>query len=321
MIDMNGASRESGREGGNAASTLDEQLQNEESPKQAVSPARTGVISYVKTILFTIFIALMLKTFVIEAYRIPSGSMENTLLAGDFLFVNKFVYGLRTPRYVPLTSLAIPSVSLPAFRDVQRGDVIVFEFPADHAEMSDPESLNYIKRCIGLPGDTVWIVSGRVFVNGRELVAPTSAKAMRSAWHGRLERGLCPAGAGFSKEEYGPLVVPKKGDLINVASGNLDRWKGFIEEEGHTVEADAAAVVRIDGVEMSSYRVERNYYFVLGDNRQNSLDSRYWGFVPDQNLIGEALLIYWSWDPAASASSLSEKFKTIRWDRIGNLIR
>jgi len=274
-----------------------------------------------KTILFTIFIALMLKTFVIEAYRIPSGSMENTLFAGDFLFVNKFVYGLRTPRYVPLTNLAIPSVSLPAFRDVRRGDVIVFEFPGDRAEMSDPESLNYIKRCIGLPGDTVRIASGRVYVNGRELVPPSSAKVMHSGWSSRFERGLFPEGAGFSEEEYGPLVVPKKGDLIDIASGNLVGWKKFIEEEGHMVESDTTAIVRIDGVGMSSYRVERNYYFVLGDNRQNSLDSRYWGFVPDENLIGEALLIYWSWDPAASTSSLSEKFKTVRWDRIGNLIR
>jgi signal peptidase I len=290
-------------------------------PEGADSGRRARVISYIKTLLFTLLIAFTLKTFIVEAYRIPSGSMENTLLVGDFLFVNKFVYGLRTPRHLPLTNLAIPSISLPGLRSVRRGDVIVFEFPGDHEQMQDPESTNYIKRCIGLPGDTVRIVSGRVLVNNRELALPASAKVLHRGFHAGSENGLFPAGAGFTEDEYGPLVVPKKGDVVDLASVNVDRWKKLIEHEGHEVYRTAAGKVMVDGIESSSYRIQRDYYFVLGDNRENSLDSRFWGFVPEENVVGEALIVYWSWDPGLPVASFSDKLRSIRWERIGNLIR
>jgi signal peptidase I len=290
-------------------------------PERADSGRRARVISYIKTLLFTLLIAFTLKTFIVEAYRIPSGSMENTLLVGDFLFVNKFVYGLRTPRHLPLTNLAIPSISLPGLRSVRRGDVIVFEFPGDHEQMQDPESTNYIKRCIGLPGDTVRIVSGRVLVNDRELTLPASAKVAHSGFHAGSENGLFPAGAGFTEDEYGPLVVPKKGDVIDLTSVNIGRWKKVIEHEGHEMYRTAVGKVLVDGIESSSYRIQRDYYFVLGDNRENSLDSRFWGFVPEENVVGEALIVYWSWDPGLPVASFSDKLRSIRWERIGNLIR
>jgi len=249
--------------------------------------------------------------------------MENTLLVGDFLFVNKFVYGVRTPRYVPLTNLAIPSISFPALKRVRRGDVIVFEFPGDREKLSDPESINYVKRCIGLPGDTVRILSERVFVNGRELLLPPQSKTSEGGYGAgwREDDELFPLGSKFTLDDYGPLVVPKRGDLIELTAVTFDRWKDLIQQEGHTAAITREGGVLIDGVPRAHYTIQRNYYFVLGDNRDNSLDSRYWGFVPDDNLIGEALVIYWSWDTELPASSQWEKFKTVRWERIGNLVR
>jgi signal peptidase I len=285
--------------------------------------SRARLLSFAKTLLFTILVALFLKTFIIEAYRIPSGSMENTLLVGDFLFVNKFVYGLRTPRHLPLTNLAIPSISFPAFKQVQRGDVIVFEFPGDRGRLSDPESINYVKRCIGLPGDTVHILAGRVFVNGRELLLPPHAKWSNERYGAgwRVEDELFPPGSKFTVDNYGPLVVPKRGDLIELTPVAFERWKDLIQKEGHTVAITREGAVLIDGVPNSRYTIERDYYFALGDNRDNSLDSRYWGFVPDKNLIGEAFMIYWSWDAELPAGGLWDRFKTIRWGRIGSLVR
>ena len=285
--------------------------------------SRARVMSFVKILFFTILVVLFLKTFIIEAYRIPSGSMENTLLIGDFLFVNKFVYGLRTPRYVPLTNLAIPSVAFPAFKQVRRGDVIVFEFPGDREKLSDPESVNYVKRCIGLPGDTIRILAERVFVNGGELLLPPHAKVPESGygigWWQQTE--LFPPGSNFTLDNYGPLVVPKRGDRIELDAGTFERWRSLIEKEGHSAQMTREGTILIDGAPTIRYTIEGNYYFVLGDNRDNSLDSRYWGFVPDRNLIGEALIIYWSWDSERAGNSLWKRFKTIRWNRIGSLIR
>ena len=123
------------------------------------------LVEYGKTILITVLAALLLKVFVLDAYRIPSTSMENTLQIGDFLLVNKLAYGLRTPRHLPLVARTIPSFTLPFFQNIHRGDVIVFEFPGGMNEMRSPENVNYIKRCIGLPGDTLEIHSGLVYVN------------------------------------------------------------------------------------------------------------------------------------------------------------
>ena len=128
---------------------------------------------------------------------------------------------------------------------------------------------------------------------------------------------MFPEGAAFSDAQYGPIVVPKRGDLVNIDSASYFRWRVFVEREGHTAQYNAGTVF-IDGAATSKYRVQRDYYFVLGDNRDNSMDSRYWGFVPDDHLIGEALFVYWSWNPEISVSGISDKISTIRWDRIGN---
>lgn len=299
--------------------------------KQPVTPEEDGskksafarmFLSYGKTVFITLLIAFTLKTFVVEAFRIPSASMENTLLVGDFLLVNKFLYGIRTPRFVPMTKVAIPTISLPAFRDVERGAVIVFEFPGEDEQLPHADAANYIKRCIGLPGDTVELRGAHVLVNDRAVTGPPHAKESRwGSRHWRRNNYLFPPGAGFTDQQYGPLWVPKKGGVIELTESNVQRWRTFIRREGHRVRIDESGVIYIDERPENRYVVDQNYYFVLGDNRSNSLDSRYWGFVPDDHIIGEALIVYWSWDTDIPTTSLWEKLKSVRWNRIGTLIR
>lgn len=281
--------------------------------------ART-ILDYLKTVLVTLLVALTLKSFVVEAFRIPSSSMEGTLLVGDFLLVNKLAYGIRTPRFIPLTNLTITTFYAPVFRSVKWGNVVVFEFPAALDALDHDEPVNYIKRCIGLPGDVVEIQRGQLFVNGEPMGLPKHAhQGDPNASHHPSR--LFPWGVGFTENQYGPLTVPKEGDEIEITEANFSMWRSLIMREGHKAEFDQRGGIMIDGKPAQHYRVQQNYYFVMGDNRENSLDSRYWGFVPEKNLIGEALVVYWSWDPDVAVSDLWDKLKSIRWDRIGTLIR
>jgi signal peptidase I len=282
----------------------------------------SSLIEYSKTILVTLLAALILKIFVIDAYRIPSTSMENTLQVGDFLLVNKLAYGLHSPRRIPFTTTSLSPFTLPLFRSVHRGDVVVFEFPGNRYEVKPSESMNYIKRCIGLPGDTVEIRFGKVFVNGIETSFPLHGRSTAHPTDKSFRRNteMFPAGSAFSDINYGPIVVPKRGDILKISPATFSLWQIFIEREGHTLQCSTDTVL-IDGAVTSLYRVQQNYYFVLGDNRDNSMDSRYWGFVPDDHLIGEALIIYWSWDPEIPIYSISEKYSAIRWNRVCTLIR
>jgi signal peptidase I len=132
---------------------------------------------------------------------------------------------------------------------------------------------------------------------------------------------LTPPGRGYTENEYGPVIVPRKGDVVSLNGSSFFEWEEFIEREGHTARLNAEGSVTIDGVAAASYTVERDYYFMLGDNRNNSLDSRFWGFVPRENLVGEALVVYWSWDSDLSLVSILDKIASIRWERIGTLVR
>jgi signal peptidase I len=280
------------------------------------------LIEYGKTIFFTLLAALILKVFVIDAYRIPSTSMENTLQIGDFLLVNKLAYGVRTPHHVPFLAQSIPSYSFSLFQNIHRGDVVVFEYPGGRDEIKTLESVNYIKRCIGVPGDTVEIRSGLVYVNKHAAPFPSYGIQTDHPIGISLpqQKEMFPQGSEYTDVNYGPIIVPKQGTIIALDQAIINRWHVLIEREGHTVQTSADTIL-IDGSAASTYKIQQNYYFVLGDNRDNSLDSRYWGFVPDDHLIGEALLVYWSWDTEVPVTNLSEKLSTIRWKRIGTLIR
>jgi signal peptidase I len=160
-----------------------------------------------------------------------------------------------------------------------------------------------------------------VFVNGQAITFPRTGIApadIHGVWHTTVR--TFPDGAGFTDIQYGPLRVPRKGDTIELTDRTVERWRIFLEREGHRVVRRFGSVT-VDGQDVTRCIVQRDYYFVLGDNRDNSMDSRYWGFVPDENVAGAALAVYWSWDPAIGVSNLSDKLSSIRWDRIGTLVR
>jgi len=266
--------------------------------------------------------ALFLRTFVLEAYRIPSRSMERTLLAGDFLLVNKFVYGATTPRYVPFTSIPIPHLTLPAFASPHRGDVMVFRFPGAQGPGDNHPSANYVKRVVAIPGDTVVIEGGNVFVNGAPAPVPHLASGgARPFPSARFVGDWIPRLGALHPTRSRPVVVPGTDQVLRLSTDPIDWWRQLIEQEGHRVEILHDGRVAIDGTITETYRFSRNYYFVLGDNRNDSYDSRYWGFVPDDNIIGRAMMVYWSWEETVLPMSLPERLRAVRWPRIGTIVR
>lgn len=223
---------------------------------------------WIETIVSVVLIVFVIRVTLVEAYRIPTGSMENTLLVGDFLLVNKFVYGIRTPDWlgIPFTNVGftVPYTRLPGFRKVKQGDILVFRYPLD-------TRINYIKRCIATGGQTVEIRDKIVYVDGVKQDLPPHGKYADSTVLPKnlLMPQIRPYGMG-NRDNYGPVTVP----------------------EGH--------------------------FFMMGDNRDNSADSRYWGFLSEDLVLGKALIIYFSWDKHAPLYKFWEK---IRWLRITQLIR
>ncbi len=290
--------------------------------KNAPKPRKKKLKDSIEGLVFAIIAALLLKTFVVEAYRIPTGSMENTLLVGDFLLVNKFIYGSKSPQYLPFTDVSIPFFQLPPLKYPHRGDVIVFEWPGDRDQVQPPEPVNYIKRCVGLPGDTVQVINRVVYVNGQVVPFPPQVKfdSFTMLPKGYPNQQIFPPGSDFNEDNYGPTVVPKKGDVARLSSKDFPRWKIFIEREGHSCELRGSTVY-VDNKPTTDYKVEHNYFFMMGDNRENSLDSRFWGFVPFQNVVGEAMIVYWSWDPEIPFYDIFSKLGSVRWGRIGMLIK
>lgn len=278
---------------------------------------------YGRVVLYALLIALFIKVFFIEAFGIPTPSMRNTLQVGDYLFVNKFVYGLRTPRAIPLTGIRIPHVQIfPGLGSVQRGDIVVFEFPGSRGTIEQPSVLNYVKRCVGVPGDTVELAGKRLYVNGvRQELPPTAMTASRTLGRGDFDIAIYPKGASFNRDWWGPMIVPYEDMEVELTLENVDMWRLFIEREGHTVRFTAEGDIQVDGNEANRYVVEHDYYFMLGDNRDNSEDSRYWGFVPERNIIGEAMMIYWSWDARIPFSRPFDLIASIRWDRMFGIVR
>lgn len=277
---------------------------------------------YLRIVLTALLAALFIKVFFVEAFGIPTPSMERTLFAGDYLFVNKFIYGIYSPRTIPLTNIRLPNIRLlPGYDSPERGDVIVFESSGGTSAIEQPHAVNYVKRCIGLPGDTVSIAGKQVFVNGDQLSTPPTAVlspfAMRKS---EIEHGIYPKGKPFNRDWWGPEVIPYRGMKISLTLDNIDHWRLFIEREGHTLRFSADGQIEIDGMAGNSYTVQRNYYFVLGDNRDNSEDSRYWGYIPENNIIGKVMFIYWSWDSRIPFSDIGTLFDSVRWERLLSVV-
>ena len=264
----------------------------------------------------TLVCALLLKVFVIEAFQIPSSSMENTLLIGDLVLVNKISYGLRTPGAIPFTSRRITPWPIVSYGEVRRGDVIVFEFTLRGPDGIPADLLYYVKRCVGLPGDTVELRRGRVFVNNLELLTPETVilPRFRVAAH---REALFPLGVGFSDIDYGPIRVPKAGDVITLDPSQAPFWLPILQRAGHFVELRPNGSVLVDGMQRSEITLETDHFFVLGDHRDNSADSRMWGFVRRDEIVGEALMVYWSMREQEAETG----DRSVRWGRIGTLIR
>jgi signal peptidase I len=292
--------------------------------KKKIGPKtpKDKTIEFVKNLLFAVVAALLIKSFLIETSRVPTGSMEKTIMVGDFLFVNKFIFGSSSPRNIPFTNIALPYFQLPAISEPERGDIVVFEYPGDRDELFSDDIANYVKRCIGTPGDTIEIKNKVVFVNGVESPIPANIQYLRRPIpSGIANPGIFPNGASWNQDNYGPYVIPKKGDVVELTAENIEKWRTIIDREfGRRVVSVNSGSATIDGKPVQNYTIKKDYYFMMGDNRDDSDDSRYWGLVPRDNIVGEALMIYWSWNPAIPFSEFFKLLGSVRIGRIAKLV-
>lgn len=237
---------------------------NGKTPKSVAKKKKSILREYVESFAVALLLALVVKYSVVEAYKIPSSSMEDTLLVGDFLLANKFIYGARIP---------LVNAQLPAIREPKPGDVVIFKYPNDL-------QVNYIKRCVAVGGQQVEIRDKVVYVDGKRLPGPRELKYTD-------RRSLAPSVS--SRDNYGPYKIPE------------------------------------------------GYIFVMGDNRDNSYDSRFWGPLDRKLVLGKAMILHLSWapDPGAPNFSWSDPltypaslfynithfYKRVRWDRLGDIVK
>lgn len=388
---------------------------------------KSGAREWIDAAFFAIVAATIIRTFVFEAYTIPTPSMEKTLLVNDFLFVSKFSYGPRipnTPIAMPFVHHTMPVTNSKSYVEwikipytrwlaspVKRNDVVVFNLPVNDTLINDEENFgsrttyyeavrrmgrdlvwdkyadiiitrpvdkreNFIKRCVAIGGDELKVVNGIVFINGqkqdvfpqseryyllklpanvnyidKDQLADMGIKVREDqgdllpysgdTWRVNItneEKASLKLPAGYtltdfipelnneqfpSKElfpyyqsnstwtvdNYGPLVIPKKGSTIDLSADNLIRYQRCIEVyEGNKFETRDGKIF-INGIEAKTYTFKLNYYWMMGDNRHNSLDSRYWGYVPEDHVVGKASLIWFSWEHGP------------RWKRLFNAIK
>ncbi len=381
------------------------------------------IMSWVDAIVYALVLVYFLFLFVGQNYQIPSSSLEKTLLTGDFLWVNKIVYGPRvpqTPLHFPLAQNTLPFLNcksyidnpqlqyhrLKGLRSIERGDIVVFNFPAGDtvavkcpnpdyytlcfergrdAVWNNPEMFgdviyrpvdrrdNYVKRCLGLPGERLSIKDGVVSINGAALPQPKNVQffyhvvtdgtpiseelydqlgvsvedrhmlegspagqldyllpltgemkkqLQANPWVKFVERLKADASEsvityplgtdyGWTHENYGPVWIPKKGATIALNERSLPLYERCIKNyEGNTLEVKGGKIF-INGKESTSYTFKMDYYWMMGDNRDNSLDSRYWGFVPEDHIVGTPMIVLISFDKDKSLFNGG-----IRWNRI-----
>ena len=386
--------------------------------KNPVDGKQTKVVEWVDAIIFAVIAATIIKMFFIEAYTIPTSSMEKSMMVGDYLFVSKTAYGPKMPNTpvsfpfvhhtMPLsttmksfsTIINNPYRRIAGFGKVKNDDVVVFNFPegdtvsvtlqqtSSYYELvrlygrdrvwSDKRTFgdiiyrpvdkreNYIKRCIGIPGDSIRIVSGMVYVNGKpqkeipgiqyKYLINTNGTAINNAALEKLditrseieesdtryilpltaeqfkkmdtwkfiqskERSLFPADYSdpalfphdpkfsWNLDNFGPIWIPQKGTTISLSIENLPLYKRIIDvyEENDLQVKDGT--IYINGTAASTYTFKMDYFWMMGDNRNNSADSRYWGFVPEDHVVGKASFVWLSLDKNKNFLS------SIRWNR------
>jgi signal peptidase I len=358
----------------------------------------------ISSLLFAVIVATLVHTYFIQPYTIPTSSLEKSLLIGDFLFVSKMNYGAR----VPMTTVALPMVHdsipftkrksylnwpqlpymrLPGFQTIDRTDIVVFNWPVDtvykffdtskrHVLKPVDKKSNYVKRCVGIPGDSLSIKDGIVYINGKILVMPERAKpqysyavaldgktpidfeylikdlditdeagfkselrdtlflkALTAAGAERLknvpgivsvtrqiskgvEDGIFPHINKWNRDNLGPIYIPQKGKTVALTIETLPFYKRIITEYEKNDNGEkndlkvTGSEIRLNGAIINSYTFKQNYYWMMGDNRHNSEDSRYWGYVPEDHIVGKPIFIWMSWD--TNGKGLNK----IRWDRV-----
>lgn len=367
-------------------------------PNQEPQPkTKSAFREWLDSIVFAVVAATLIRWLFMEAFTIPTPSMEGSLLVGDFLFVSKLHYGTRTPRtplQIPLTHqkiwgteipsyldwVELPSFRLPGFSKVKNGDVVVFNYPPENYPVD--LKTNYIKRCIGIAGDVVEVRDAEVYVNGKrfedapktqfqyfiQTASTISEKTFRQFGISEseeaianandtipsndmtgynvfttketaaelkkqpyiqsitlLKRGKSDISGGFvfpnspaypwNADNYGPITVPKEGQTVKLDSINVAFYREIITRfEGNKDVKIEKGKVSIEGKPVTSYTFKQNYYFMMGDNRHNSLDSRFWGFVPEDHIVGKAVFIWLSIDPNGGV------LDKIRWNRLFRII-
>jgi signal peptidase I len=338
-------------------------------------------------LIFAVIAATIIRTFLLEAFTIPTPSMEKSLLVGDFLFVSKVNYGARTPM-TPLSfpfahqelpifgtksyseSIKLPYYRLPGFSKIKNNDIVVFNYPMEDDRPVDKKT-HYIKRCIGIPGDTLSIFNRKVSINGVAQDLPEfgqflyQVKTNGTGFNPRIleKLNIRDGGPGMSEGEYrffltketsvelkklpnvssiepymqpngiyedyiypftpempwnidnfGPLYIPQAGDVIPLNKRNVALYRRCIETYEENTLSEANGQWYINGEKADSYTFQLDYYFMMGDNRHNSADSRFWGMVPDDHIVGKAVFIWFSWDKFGSF------FTKIRWSRLFSFI-
>ncbi|MDR6300280.1 signal peptidase I [Mesonia maritima] len=368
---------------------------------------RTSAGEWVSSILFAVVAATIVHTYFIQPFTIPTSSLEKTLLVGDFLFVSKVNYGARAPQTTisfPMVHDTIPGLGIksytnwpqlpyfrfPGFEDIERNDIVVFNWPVDtvpffgyrgNQTFKKPidKKSNYVKRAVGIPGDSLKIVDGKVFINNNPLQLPDRAKPqysyivqgkgqgfdLRALYENygitdriemidrdrrlyrfvsiseeafqkfknhpnvasiekivapaeRAEQSIFPQSEDlkWNRDQFGPLYIPEQGKTIALTPESLPLYKRIIEVyEGEEMGIDNKLTqngtqILLNGEPIKNYILKQNYYFMMGDNRHNSEDSRFWGFVPETHIVGKPVFIWMSLDSNASG------FDKIRWERL-----
>ncbi len=264
---------------------------------KTAAPPKNLLFEYLESFVVTLIMAIFGMTFIIQAVTVPTGSMQNTILVGDYLLVNKFIFNAG----------GNPLPFLPQ-REIKRGDIIVFKYPGNRVEPERdasrnppivPYQINYVKRVIGLPGETIEFKNNQVFINGKLLPeqrlignSPNQMSALET-----VEFEPAPSGSKYK--------VFYREDLMRAVLDGRD-----LTTEGYNF-----------GVSGKQLKIPEDNFFVMGDSRDNSEDSRVWGFVPRNLIIGRAMFVYWSCDRGASNGNLAGCITHPRLDRIGTMIK